>query len=206
MKLRLIGAFLIIACAASLAATVLVNDDFNGLATGSQPEGYLIEETGGKVSIVEVPGAKDKSLFLDDPGSNNIKITKKFAPQTGVVTAELSFMQTKFGTTAKVIRLMDADGANVAVHLETRSGNFISWKDKDGMYNEVTEYAEKVWIDIKVVANVKTQTADIFVNGKQKAAQIPFLAAVANIGSFDSYTPGSSAKGHYLDNIKISAE
>ena len=187
-----------------VAATALVDDNFNNQQAGAKPDGYTIEETGGKVSIAEVPSAADKSLYLDDPGATVIKVSKKFAPQTGVVTAELKYMQpTKISSTAKVIRLLDEAGA-VAVQVETRSGGLISWKMPDGQFTEIGEYAADTWFTIKVVANVKTQTADVFFNGAQKLTGVVFTAAAANIAVFESYTPGTSARGQYIDNIKIS--
>ncbi|HYH02398.1 MAG TPA: hypothetical protein VEC37_04815, partial [Bacillota bacterium] len=186
----------------AFASGVLVDDNYNNGKIGEQPTGYLIEEAGGKVSIADTPSATDKSLFLDDPGSTIIKVTKKFTPQTGIVTAEVSFMQNNAGSTAKVLRLLDAEAANAAVHIETRS-NVFSYKNADGSFTPMMAYAAKTWYKITVVADVKTQKADVYIDGVEKIKQAAFGATVANIGALDSYTPGSSGKGHYLDNVKV---
>ncbi len=186
----------------AFAAGNIVDDNFNALKTGDKPTGYTIEETGGSVEIAEVPSATDKSVLLNDPGDKTIKIGKKFAPQTGVVSAEVSFMQNSFGSTAKVLRLLEGETGSPAVQIETRSKG-ISYKNADGSFTELTPYVEKTWYVIRVVADVKTQKADVYIGGVPKLNQVPFNSAVKNIGAFDSYTPGSSGKGHYLDNITI---
>lgn len=196
------AALVCISWSVTFAGGVLIDDNFNNGKTGEQPAGYLIEDAGGKVSIAEVPSASDKSLFLDDPGSSVIKITKKFTPQTGIVTAEVSFMQDNAGSTAKVLRLLDAEAANAAVHIETRS-NVFSYKKADGSFIPMMAYAKQTWYKITVVADVKTQKADVYIDGEEKIKQADFCATVANIGAVDSFTPGSSGKGHYLDNLKV---
>lgn len=187
-------------------AEFLVNDDFNREATGAKPTGYLIEEAGGNVAIAEVPSATDKSIYLDDPGDKVIKVTKKFTPQAGLLTVELSFMQPVLGSTAKVVRLLDPEGASAAVHIETRKeGNVLGYKNADGTFTTLVPYVEKTWYTVKIAADVALQKADVYVDGALKLQAAPFLAPVKAIAAFDSYTPGSSNKGHHLDNVKIYA-
>lgn len=185
------------------ADNILVDDNFNKEATGAQPAGYLIEDKGGKVSIAPVPSEADKSLFLDDPGTTNIKISKFFAPQTGIITAQISFMQPQLGTTAKVIRLLEKDTNAAGVHIETVKPNIIGYKMADGTFTVLDFYKDQTWVNVTIVADIAAQKADVFINGVQKLTQAPFMTPVANIAGFDSYTPGTSAKGHFVDNVKI---
>ncbi|NLG83145.1 MAG: pectate lyase, partial [Firmicutes bacterium] len=175
---------------------------------GGKPPGYLIEETGGSVEIAEVPIATDKSVYLYDPGDKNIKIARKFPAQTGVVTVRVSFMQPVAGSTAKVIRLLDPEGQNTAVHIETRkdgSVTNISYKNPDGSFTPLSAYEANRWYVIQIVADVAAQKAAVFIDGALKLDQAPFLSPVKAIGCLDSFTPGSSGKSHYLDNIKVYA-
>lgn len=199
-------AAVVLAATVALAAATLIDDNFDNQATGAAPEGYTIEDAGGKVSVEEVPSAANKSVYLNDPGATVIKVAKKFAPQTGIVTAELKYMQPgKTATTAKVIRLLDEAGV-VAAQVETRSGPVVSWKMPDGQFNEIAEYAFDVWFTLKIVADVKAQKADVYFNGEKKLEGVPFNAPAANIAIFESYTPGTTARGQYIDSVKITAE
>jgi len=207
---RTLPAILLLALAFPVAfpasSIPLVSDDFDTEPTGGKPSGYRIEEAGGGVSVAEVPGAGDKSLYLNDPGSSVIRVMRSFDPQTGIVTAEARFMQPALGTTAKAFRLLNGDGTAAAVHLETRKegdGNVISYKGVDGSFVTLAPYAAKVWVTLRIVADVAAQKADVYVDGVLKVGAQPFTAAVKEIGAFDSYTPGSSAKGHYIDGIRI---
>lgn len=208
------GCILLAALAAALlivpatAATMLVYDDFNQYAAGAKPDGYSIEETGGSVTVAEVPSAADKSLYLDDPGTNSIKIEKEFPPQSGTITVDISFMQPSPSTTAKVLRLLDRDGTKAAVHIETRKEgvtNVISYKNMDGSFTTLTAQFGKAWYCLRVVADVASQKADVYVNGELKLAGQAFMTPVQEIAALDSFTPGTSAKGHYLDNIRVYA-
>lgn len=180
----------------------LVDDTFNTEATGTQPSGYIIEETGGKVEIADLPSSTDKSLSLLDPGGSVIKVSKSFTPQTQIVTVELAFMQPKFGSTAKPLRLLDAAGT-AAIQIETRKPNKFGYKRSDGTFTEFAEYQQNEWSLLTVIADVATQKADVYCDGELKLSQVPFMTKVENIGAFDSYTPGSSGKSHYIDNVTV---
>jgi|GEM_PF-326943 len=184
---------------------ILIDDNFDKAAVGSKPEGYIIEETGGLVEIADLPGSGNHSLALMDPGSSVIKVSKKFAPQTKVVTVEVAFMQRDFGSTAKPIRLLDKDGQGIAVQIETRKPNLFGYKNADGTFNEFAQYEKNEWSVLTIIADVAAQKADVYCDGELKLSQVPFLGKVENIGMIDSFTPGSSGKGHYLDNIKVVA-
>lgn len=194
-----------------LAAKPLVEDDFNSAATGSKPVGYELEETAGGIEIAEVPGPDDKSIYLFDPGTSNIRIIKRFKPikKKGILVVEMSFMQQSLGSTAKVLRLTDTecvkgpDETNTAVHIETRSGAKLAYKNTDGKFTNLDTYVANKWYKFRIVVDLKSEIANIYINGVLKAKAIPFLKPIEEIGAIDSYTPGSSSKGHYLDNISI---
>ncbi len=196
---------------ALFAAQPLVEDNFNSAPTGSKPVGYEIEDTAGGVEIAEVPGPDDKSVYLFDPGTSNIRILKRFKPmkKKGILVVEMSFMQPSLGSTAKVLRLTDTEclkdpaEANAAVHIETRSGAKLAYRTSDGKFTDLGTYEANKWYRFRIVADLKSMVANIYINGVLKAQAIPFLKPVAEIGAIDSYTPGSSSKGHYVDNISI---
>ncbi|WP_083652540.1 pectate lyase [Bacillus sp. MRMR6] len=183
-------------------AAPIIQDDFNALETGSVPDGYTVSGENGSITVSEVPSTEDKSLYFEDNGADTIKAVKSFAPQTDTVTAVVNFMQTVLGSTTKVLRLLDESGSNAAVHIETRSG-VISYKNSDNTFTALVDYVPNTWYSIKVVADQSTGTADVYVNNELKLEDAPFHRGVTNIGSIDSYTTGSSAKSHYLDDVQV---
>ncbi|NLY74638.1 MAG: pectate lyase [Firmicutes bacterium] len=197
------------------AVNMLVEDNFNSLPVGSKPPGYEIEETAGSVEIAELPEPYYKAVYLFDPGTSNIRIIKRFKPysktkrNSGILVVEVSFMQPDLGSTAKVIRitdtecLKDPDKANAAVHVETRSGAKLAYRTSDGKFVNFDSYEKNKWYRFRIVTDLENQVANIYVNGVLRAEKIPFLKPVKEIGAIDSYTPGSSSKGHYLDNIQV---
>ena len=203
LTLTVLLAVLIFGCLnVEIAAAGLVDDNFNTEAIGSKPAGYEYEEIGGRIEIAAVPSEADKSLALNDPGDKVIKVAKKFTPQTGKVTAELYFMQPVVSSTAKAIRLLDQNSA-VAVQIETRAGAKLGYKNVDNTFTQITGFKASTWIHIAVAADIAAQKADVYINNELLLKQAPFLSPVKDIAIFESYTPGSSARGHHIDDLRI---
>ncbi len=182
--------------------SLIMEEQFDNILTGEKPEGFLISEETGSVRVSEEPNELDKSLLLEDNGDKNTKIVKNFDEQKNKMSFVIDFMQPELGSTSKVVRLMDKNG-DVAVHIETRSGGIISYKLSDDSYVELMPYEKGVWYTIQINADIEKQNADIFVNGKMLGEDIPFYSKVDEISQFDSFTPGSGVKSHYVDNLKI---
>nr|WP_249866419.1 S-layer homology domain-containing protein [Paenibacillus konkukensis] len=67
-------------------------------------------------------------------------------------------------------------------------------------------YAINTWYHFKIVADVSAQTADVYINGTKQITTLPlYTAAVEDIGSIETLTPGSNTIDQYLDNISITA-
>ncbi len=160
-----------------------------------------MKEEEGAVKVATAPNGSNPSLLLEDPGKSSITVAKTFAPQTGTVTFEADFMQPAVGNSAKVIRLESEDGSKTAVIIETKN-NGLSYRNGDDTFTELLPIEANQWYTIAVVADVAAQTADVYINGELKADNAAFYESAPSIGRFVSYTPGSSAKSHYLDNLK----
>ncbi|MFA9559677.1 fibronectin type III domain-containing protein [Evansella sp. AB-rgal1] len=178
---------------------VLVDENFNSVAIGSQPEGFVF--TGDIGSVVEVNGREGKVLLL--PASSNTNgFTKEFTPQHELVVAELDFMQPTRSNSAYVLALADSSGNDV-IRIETRDHHFKS-RLADGSYHDSNvENTNGSWKNIKVIADISEQTLNLYIDNNQVMENVPFFRNATEIAQIKSSTPGSSVREHYVDNVKV---
>lgn len=194
---------------AHAAVTVIYEENFDNINTGGKPQGFEFKEDNGKVIVVEAPGGSGKSLYWEDKdasGNYQQRAAKKFdKAYTGVITVEFDFMLPDASDNTRLFRLVSESGA-AAISVETTTDdNIVSVRPvKNGKWNHlITGYELNKWYKLKIVANTETQKADYYIDGKLLGEQLDFIVQVDNIAQFDSFTPGGSAKSHYIDSIKI---
>ncbi|WP_373229848.1 pectate lyase [Cohnella sp.] len=180
---------------------VVVESDFNNEAIGELPVGYSASEAGGTVRIAAVPDETNRSVYLDDTSdSTNVILSKSFDPLASEITLQLKFMQPTYTSSTKVVRLK-GDG-KTSVVLET-NGGFMNYRHADNTFEPLVTVAAGVWYDIAVVADVTSQTADVYVDGALKLENAPFQQAADRVDYFETFTPNSKMIGHYVDDIII---
>ena len=104
-------------------ADFLINDDFNRETTGAKPAGYLLEELGGSVEIDRGAHRRRQESFISmTPAATASRSRRNSRRKRAWSPRRYSFMQPALGTTAKVLRLLDREGVNAAVHIETQEG------------------------------------------------------------------------------------
>ena len=184
------------------AAESLVNDSFNNMTLGSAPIGYETSDPNA-IYTVDLSDSKDYCVYLND-GEGQLKLNKQFASQTEMVILSVDFMQKDLGSGTH-INLTDRTGAR-AVRLETRDNGTSLNYVVNGTYTKIADITSGKWMTIKIEANVKTQTADIYIDDVLKAKNIPFKNTVSEISYFQTLTPHDKVSGHYIDNLTISSD
>lgn len=98
----------------------------------------------------------------------------EFEPQTGKVVGEVKFM---IKPQAENVTFSLNSGNNSAIKVYSRRNSFLTTNKKQ-VYEK---YLDDFWYIIKVVADVQTQTADIYLNYKLKLEDVPFETKVNSI-------------------------
>ncbi|TCK92768.1 uncharacterized protein DUF1565 [Natranaerovirga hydrolytica] len=186
-------------------SNVLLEDNFNNQSTGSIPNGYTVDESGGTVRIANVPSSNNKSVHLNNSStSSNVKLSKDFDAQNDIITMEFQFMQPVVNSSHKIMKLYDTQGT-IGVFLETSGGN-LSYRHSNNTYTHLESYNANTWYDFKIVADITNNKADVYINGNLKIINADFYNPVSNLSSFTSYTPNSDTHDHYINNIKVMAD
>ena len=185
----------------TFASEFIVNESFDNMTLGAAPSGYEVSDSVA-ITTVDLNNDKNYCVYLND-GEGQLKMNKQFAAQSEVVTLSVDFMQNNLGSGTH-INLTDGTGLR-AVRLETRDNGTSLNYVMNGTYVKVADITSGEWMTIKIEANIKTQTFNIYINDILKGKDIPFKNTVSEISYFQTLTPADKVSGHYIDNLSISA-
>ncbi|ADZ84510.1 pectinesterase family protein [Cellulosilyticum lentocellum] len=185
----------------TFASEFIVNESFDNMILGAAPSGYEVSDSVA-ITTVDLNNDRNYCVYLND-GEGQLKMNKQFAAQSEVVTLSVDFMQNNLGSGTH-INLTDGTGLR-AVRLETRDNGTSLNYVMNGTYVKVADITSGEWMTIKIEANIKTQTFNIYINDILKGKDIPFKNTVSEISYFQTLTPADKVSGHYIDNLSISA-
>ena len=185
----------------TFASEFIVNESFDNMTLGAAPSGYEVSDSVA-ITTVDLNNDRNYCVYLND-GEGQLKMNKQFAAQSEVVTLSVDFMQNNLGSGTH-INLTDGTGLR-AVRLETRDNGTSLNYVMNGTYVKVADITSGEWMTIKIEANIKTQTFNIYINDILKGKDIPFKNTVSEISYFQTLTPADKVSGHYIDNLSISA-
>ncbi|MDQ0875228.1 hypothetical protein QFZ77_003887 [Paenibacillus sp. V4I3] len=195
---------------ASNTIDVLHDHTFNLLATGAMIPGdsLTVSTSGGKVEVVELPSAEDKSVKLTrTTNSGSTSLAQTFAaPLKGFVTIEADVMRNDpyvsgnnwfgvpyvYGSTSST-----SPGISAAL-----SKNKIR-AYKGTSDTELMDYALGRWYNIRMVVNTVNQTFDLYIDGILKFDDANFRRDMPDITRVDFYANSSNYGSVHIDNVRI---
>ncbi|TYP78982.1 pectinesterase family protein [Paenibacillus methanolicus] len=203
----------------------MIDDDFEDAATDATPEGYTFApvpaDADHKVVAAAIPtgttgNASSKALLLYDNAVGSSELFRKFAPQTGKFVFEADLTSPGWPGTSTVLNLQDENGTKTALSIQLRKPTVpaaepnytLVYKRNGADVKLVDPPANNQWINLKIVANVAAQTADIFIDNKLAADDAPLEAdfRTLGIGRLSAKTPGTGKGTIYYDNVKLYVE
>lgn len=210
-KYSILGMLAVVFPATAYAASYttseyITNEKFDNFTTDSVPAWWVSDTTGGTVTVAEVPGSSDKSVYLNDTSTSSFVNFSSVVPtQTGPVTAQFSVMLPTKVNNHKLFRLISSDG-KAAASIETIGGN-ISYRNADNTYQTIiADYHVNTWYTIKIEADISSKVNNILLNGSEILSGTAFYSSADNIAKMESYTTNSGTGSFYLDNIKLYAK
>ena len=183
-------------------SVVIIDENFDQYEKGDQPDQFAYMEDGGRVKVVDTPNEENKSMYLEDTSSeSHVALNYTFEDVSDILLVEVKFMQEKYGSSTKVIRLK---GDKTPVIIETKNGA-ITYRTGDE-YESLVEVEDGRWYVIKVEVNLEEQLANVWIDDELKLEQAPLNQETKKINFFESFTPNGGADSHYLDDLKITEQ
>ncbi|ANE45742.1 hypothetical protein SY83_04875 [Paenibacillus swuensis] len=204
------------------ATTYLVNSTFDDEPAGTEPDGWE-NLGGGSVSVYESAdaniynrgdaGNKVLKTFHSGWGANGMK--KVFAPQSGTVTLEYKFMDTKPGA-ASVLRVKDSvtgkEALNVMQFFNLKFN--MDAENVDAVF--LSGYTPESWVTVKLVMQVQTKKFNLYLNDALKLEnqtfKDPTVSAVDTLtfehvswANSEDATSVAHQAHTYLDDILLNA-
>ncbi|OXM83311.1 hypothetical protein CF651_26675 [Paenibacillus rigui] len=195
---------------ASLTPELKFNHVFDSLTTGNLATGgnLTVSASGGKVEVVELPSAVNKSAKLTrTTNSGSTSLSQSFAaPLKGIVTIEADIMRNDpyvsgnnwfsvpylYGSTSS-----SSPGVSVAF-----SKNKIR-AYKGATDTELMDFNLNQWYNLRLVVNTIAQTYDLYVDGVKKVDRSTFRRDMPDITKIDFYANSSNYGSVHVDNIRI---
>ncbi|WP_017812375.1 Ig-like domain-containing protein [Paenibacillus shenyangensis] len=195
-------------------------DDFEQDTAGSPPAGYTLEPAhpgtdeyhvlignltpSADTSSVEHPALGSQGLILSDSGKETTRITKRFKEQTGQVILDTRIQLNEKASYDRMLQLLNTPGGYAAVAINAGPQGFsyyASSKEVRPLGDEIPQ--PRKWYHIIVIADIASQTADIYMNDQLVAKKAPFMNKVATIATFTAQTPEQEKGNLSLDNVSI---
>ena len=206
------------ASTASQSAIAAVDDDFNGLPIGLEPDGWTVEPIGrpdAGVKIVAAPkkAQGDNAMRIEDNSTeyaNPTRVTKTFASAADVELCFDYYLESVSGANALGIC---KDG----IATNQKRVNLGIFPNGDGTatlkyYNPQTKWVatakkdmqKETWYSFKIVSKANSDTADVYVNG-EKIGSVWADQRIATVDRIVFHTNNKASKDDVflIDNVKV---
>ncbi|MDF2647639.1 MAG: hypothetical protein K0Q73_3444 [Paenibacillus sp.] len=178
-------------------------DNFNSQTAGTQPTGWTITNASGTSALIDAtPSSTNKSVKLVDSNlSGQTKMQKSFPAQSDLVVAAWKFMEPASASNYPYFRLLN--GTTIAISLNTGNGK-LNYVSSTGVIQPVMSLSPNTWYTVKIVADLRKNTFDIYVNGVLKTVRASFNQAATSLNNIQ-FLSGYGAPSHslYVDDISV---
>ncbi|MFX1495848.1 MAG: hypothetical protein ACFFBZ_16310, partial [Promethearchaeota archaeon] len=178
---------------------------FENDKVGSNPFGFLVDDNGGPITVINTLDNHSNVLKLDD--------------NTGALdyscTVNQNFNSQNEGTIEFYVRLDSLDGLGRsimlrnlslvrAIHLKI-SFNEIQYRDSlDTWHTVYSNFQIDTWYHIRIDFNCSSDTFDIFINNNQQGSNLEFNNELSSIGNIQFGTGQLATAEMYIDAIGYS--
>ena len=183
-----------------------VCETFVTCGVGKVPADWIVDTSGGTVAVQEFncgPKPDVLSAKLENTGDGaSTTLHKDFG-----ILRDKTVFECRFLLTEKVdgIHIELSEGSKPAFRLTTVDGNLCSFDGQSNPALLARNFRSNLWYTAKIVADPKTSTADVFINGKLAAHGASFMNPVA---SFDRVQFATASGGHnvmWVDDVQVYA-
>jgi hypothetical protein len=181
----------------------LACEKFITTAVGSVPGDWTVGNSGGTCGVQEFDCAAKPDVYsvkMDDTSASaNVTFSKSFTATGGKVVFDYKFL-----LPAKVDGMAAelCSGSTTGFKIVTSGGN-LCYVNSGGSSISIQSYLANLWYTMKIKADVTTDTADIYVNGKLKCTGVSFNNVVSSFDSIRFSTSTTNTGVKWVDDVRV---
>ncbi len=191
---------------AGAAGGYLVNESFNGMATGAAPgHPWSVQASpAGAVTVEEGAFAVDKNVELARPNPTGAaSLGMAFAPQSGRVVVEAKVKAAETAGFKAIPYIYDAKG-NAVASVSFQNGNIQAVIGRTTTV--IQPFVANEWYLVRVVVDTGAGVFDLYVDGVRKEHAALLRTASPSVASVRFYMDGSNTGTFFVDNVKVYTE
>ncbi|MET7459419.1 carboxypeptidase regulatory-like domain-containing protein [Nonomuraea sp. NPDC005501] len=182
--------------------------DFDALPAGplTSGDGLVVSSAGGRVDVVETPGATDKSVKLTrTTSSGSTSLSRSFSPPLkGVVTVEARVMSEAAYSSGNhwfsVPYVRGSTGQN-AVSLAFTKNTIVAYQGTTT--RTVGTYEPGRWYHVAAVIDTVNQRFDLLIDGRRVLEGATFRTALDGVAQIDYYANSTNYGTLNLDDLRV---
>jgi polygalacturonase len=179
----------------------VVNESFNTLPTGAEPDGWTIHGLPQTVAVAEVPFAANKSVALSTAGaSGSATATIGFAPLSGRVVVEAKVKAMTAAGHAYLPAVLGADGVTPVVRVSFDGGDITS--SPAGTPGPVQTFDAGTWYIVRVVVDTTASTYDLYIDGARVLAGAALQVKSPSVAGV-TFAVSGDASSSYVDDVRV---
>ncbi|MGO4545440.1 Ig-like domain-containing protein [Paenibacillus sp. 2TAB23] len=182
-----------------IQSSYLVDESFSFTHNNTMdvlPSGWDVRKAGGSLSSSYLNWFK----MSDTNATLPVSIRREFLEQNeGAVTMEYRF---KLSSIMDGVKWQLSSNDTEAVSIVTRGGE-LSLETSNGGIQTLQSYSAGTEYGVKVIANIDTNTVDVYINGVHKAESASFKFAVTSLDHVLIQTGASSKGDMFIAPVKI---
>ncbi len=161
-------------------------EDFNSTETGAVPDGWAVDNPADtSLSVQEFPSAENKSLEFVSTDEVNRKTVAKNFPEKFTGKTEISFRLNLDIMALGYVIFRDSAWASAIQfnYTTTANGELVFQAYNGANYENLLQISDPAWrtkwYDVKILADVDSETFNVYINGNLEAENFKFKGVTA---------------------------
>ncbi len=186
----------------STTPNYLLDEGFNSQPNGATPAGWILNTSGGTVTVQPVPSEQEKSMRLYKTGLPGYAAAmKKFTPQTSGIVYYDTWVMVGESASTKQIMVRNYDTSKIATIVAFADGYI-----KVNASTNVQPFVANQWYHIVVKLNQDNRTFEVFVDGVKRGTFNYYHQDTNDLGEMLFAISPNYTGTFYISDIKVSKQ
>lgn len=171
--------------------------------SGYPPSGWNLHSGGGSAKVVHTQDESNIMVINDLSSEDNVTMSKEFLQQSGTIVMEWKYkVESNSTRSGEDISFELRQGTTSALKIKINNGKLVM-EHSSGEDTILQEAKSFRWIGMKVVADIKANEADVYIDGVKRAEAAEFRNKVGALDHVAISTGASDTVKLLLSAMKV---